>query len=78
MKRLKKGVLKILRKIEYYNIRKANEKKATSKKSINNTYLFILSPPFCGSTLLNEIISSSDNVSVNHTFGTREGQTLPK
>lgn len=40
-------------------------------------YLFILSPPYCGSTLLNEIISSGGAVSVNNPFGTREGQTLP-
>ncbi|WP_019038861.1 sulfotransferase [Psychroflexus tropicus] len=40
-------------------------------------FLFILSPPFCGSTLLNEIISSSKIVSVNNKFGTREGQKLP-
>lgn len=46
-------------------------------KPISHKYLFILSPPFCGSTLLNEIISSSTNVSVNNTYGTREGQTLP-
>jgi len=41
-------------------------------------YLFILSPPFCGSTLLNEIISTSRKVSCNNNIGTREGQTLPK
>tara|TARA_B100001093_G_scaffold520511_1_gene617197 strand:- start:4088 stop:4903 length:816 start_codon:yes stop_codon:yes gene_type:complete len=46
-----------------------------SKK--NHKYLFILSPPFCGSTLLNQIISSSKNVSCNNNIGTREGQTLP-
>lgn len=42
-----------------------------------NQHLFILSPPFCGSTLLNEIISSSDNVSCNNNIGLREGQHLP-
>ena len=40
-------------------------------------HLFILSPPFCGSTLLNEIISSSNNVSCNNNIGLREGQHLP-
>ena len=40
-------------------------------------HLFILSPPFCGSTLLNEIISSSKNVSCNNNIGLREGQHLP-
>ena len=42
-----------------------------------NQHLFILSPPFCGSTLLNEIISSSNNVSCNNNIGLREGQHLP-
>ena len=46
-----------------------------SKK--DHIYLFILSPPFSGSTLLNQIISSSKNVSCNNNIGTREGQTLP-
>lgn len=45
---------------------------------IENKFLFILSPQYCGSTLLNELISTSQNVSVNNTRGTREGQKLPK
>lgn len=47
-----------------------------SKK--DHKYLFILSPPFSGSTLVNQIISSSKNVSCNNNIGTREGQTLPE
>ena len=43
----------------------------------NNQHLFILSPPFSGSTLLNEIVSSSENVSCNNNIGVREGQQLP-
>ena len=46
-------------------------------KQPKNTFLFILSPPFCGSTLLTEILSSSTKVSSNNTIGTREGQKLP-
>lgn len=46
-------------------------------KPIQHKYLFILSPPYCGSTLLNEIISTSFSVSVNNPYRTREGQTLP-
>lgn len=42
-----------------------------------NQYLFILSPPFCGSTLLTEIISTSKNVSCNNNIGLKEGQHLP-
>ena len=47
-------------------------------KNKEHQYLFILSPPFCGSTLLNQLISSSANVSCNNNIGTREGQTLPE
>ena len=47
------------------------------KQKPSHTYLFILSPPGCGSTLLNVILSSSKSVSVNNPYGTREGQRLP-
>lgn len=43
----------------------------------NHKFLFILSPPYCGSTLLNELISTSNSVSVNNCWGSREGQMLP-
>ena len=42
-----------------------------------NTFLFILSPPFSGSTLLNQILSTSLNISCNNNVGLREGQHLP-
>ncbi|MEM1326637.1 MAG: sulfotransferase, partial [Bacteroidota bacterium] len=46
-------------------------------KEIENKYLFILSPPYSGSTLLHQIISTSRNVSSNNTIEkTREGQKL--
>lgn len=45
---------------------------------IDRKYLFILSPPFCGSTLLSEILCTSKSVSTNNEKGTREGQTLPR
>jgi hypothetical protein len=41
-------------------------------------FLFILSPPYCGSTLLNEILSTSGNLSCNNHLGVREGQLLPE
>ncbi len=47
------------------------------KIKIKNQFLFILSPPFSGSTLLNQIICTSKNVSCNNNLGTREGQLLP-
>jgi hypothetical protein len=47
-------------------------------KNKPHKYLFILSPPFCGSTLLNQLISTSQNISCNNNIGTREGQTLPE
>jgi hypothetical protein len=54
-----------------------NKIKAGFKKNIENKYLFILCPPYCGSTLINSIISTSNKVSVNNTWSTREGQQLP-
>ena len=41
-------------------------------------FLFILSPPYCGSTLLNQILSTSSNLSCNNHLGVREGQLLPE
>ncbi len=46
-------------------------------KKQNNKFLFILSPPYCGSTLLSQLLSTSKNVSCNNNLGTREGQLLP-
>ena len=72
-------VFKTLRRYIYYRftrIRLTITNFQHRKKE--HQYLFILSPPFCGSTLLNQIISSSTNVSCNNNIGTREGQTLPK
>lgn len=46
-------------------------------KKQDHKYVFILSPPYCGSTLLNQLISTSKSVSVNNEVDTREGQTLP-
>lgn len=44
-----------------------------------NMHLFILSPPYSGSTLLTKLLNSSDEVSVNNTIsGTMEGQKLPE
>lgn len=51
-------------------------KKILQKKAVNR-YLFILAPPFSGSTLLNELLSTSSSVSTNNALGTREGQQLP-
>ncbi|MEH6535207.1 MAG: sulfotransferase [Psychroserpens sp.] len=46
-------------------------------KDKEHKYLFILSPPYCGSTLLNQLISTSKSVSVNNQVNTREGQRVP-
>lgn len=64
--------------IYYQYVIVLNKLKRLFKPKASHKFLFILSPPFCGSTLLNQIISSSKNVSVNNELGTREGQTLPK
>ena len=54
-----------------------NRIRAFIKGHSPSTYLFILSAPLCGSTLLHEVICSGTNVSANNTWGTREGQKLP-
>ena len=66
------------RKIYFFLVRKKLIIKNFLYKKNNNKHLFILSPPFCGSTLLNEIIASSKNVSCNNNIGLREGQHLPE
>lgn len=73
----KLGKLIFLQKAYYAIVILKNQLKRLINKKMDHKYLFILSPPYCGSTLLNEIISSSKSVSVNNPLGTREGQKLP-
>ena len=47
-------------------------------KRTENKFAFVLCPPYCGSTLLTQILASSKNVSINNANGTCEGQTLPQ
>ena len=47
-----------------------------SKK--NHKFLFILIPPYCGSTLFTQIISTSKKISCNNYIATMEGQLLPE
>lgn len=44
----------------------------------SSTFLFVLSPPYVGSTLMQELLSTSPNISPNNIFGTREGLGLPE
>jgi len=62
---------------KYFPIIIKNRLKRVLIQTSNYRYLFILSPPYSGSTLLNEILSTSSNVSVNNIFDSMEGQTLP-
>lgn len=76
-----KGINKLgstKRKAYFFFVRKKLFIKNVFCQKSNNKHLFILSPPFCGSTLLNEIIVSSNNVSCNNNIGLREGQHLPE
>lgn len=62
----------------YFLLRKRLAIKNTFFSSCKkHKFLFILCAPYCGSTLLNQIISSSTNVSCNNKLGVREGQLLP-
>jgi len=67
----------IKRTLYYFGVSQKMALKNLLLAKKNNQYLFILSPPFCGSTLLTEIISSSKNISCNNNIGLREGQHLP-
>jgi hypothetical protein len=49
-----------------------------STRSAQNRFLFILCPPYAGSTLMHEIICTSAQVSPTNIFGVREGQGLPE
>ena len=66
------------RKLYFFAVAKKIALKNLFFSKKDNQFLFILSPPFCGSTLLTEIISTSKNVSCNNNLGLREGQHLPK
>ena len=65
------------RKIYFFSVSKKISIKNLFFAKKKNQYLFILSPPFCGSTLLTEIISTSKSVSCNNNIGLKEGQHLP-
>ena len=66
------------RKIYFHFISKKNSIKNLFFSKKKNQHLFILSPPFCGSTLLTEILSTSRNLSFNNNIGLKEGQHLPE
>ena len=65
------------RNIYFFFVRQFIRLKNLFLKRKNNTFLFILSPPFSGSTLLNQILSTSSNISCNNNIVLREGQHLP-
>lgn len=67
----------LYRKFYYFFIRFLRSFKNLFFSSKDHKFVFILSPPYCGSTMLNQFISSSNNVSCNNNIGTREGQLLP-
>ena len=68
----------IYKSLIYKSIKAKNKLKKFRSPPIHHKYLFILSPPYSGSTLLHEILSTSSLISPNHTFDTREGQQLPE
>jgi hypothetical protein len=74
----KRGIYPYYEIAHYQGVTIRNYAKRLFHKPVPNLYLFVLSPPFSGSTLLNELLSTSAAVSSNNTLGTREGQQLPK
>lgn len=67
----------IKRQVYYFFIRLIRSISRLFNRRNKHRFLFILSPPYCGSTMLNQLLSSSKNVSCNNNLGTREGQLLP-
>lgn len=67
----------IKRVVYYFLIRQIRKIKNNLTNNKEHKFLFILCPPYSGSTLLSQIISSSKNVSSNNELGVREGQLLP-
>ena len=61
----------------YYFFIRLHRKFKNWRVQKDNVYLFILSPPYCGSTMLSQLLSSSSDVSCNNYLATREGQLLP-
>ena len=56
---------------------RANQIRRLFRKIPEHVFVFVLCPPFCGSTLLMELLCTSPVASATNYFGTREGQTLP-
>lgn len=67
-------------KASYYLLIKTKNsiKKNLLKQPQERSYIFILTPPLSGSTMLVDILSTSKSVSINNNLGTKEGQTLPE
>ncbi|MEO1517013.1 MAG: sulfotransferase [Bacteroidota bacterium] len=47
-------------------------------KEVPHRFVFVLCPTYCGSTLMQELLSTSPQVSANNVFGVREGLSLPQ
>lgn len=56
---------------------RANQIRRLFRTIPEHVFVFVLCPPFCGSTLLMELLCTSPVASATNYFGTREGQTLP-
>jgi hypothetical protein len=48
------------------------------RPAVDNQFLFVLCPPYSGSSLMREIICSSPEVSPTNVFGTGEGHGVPE
>jgi len=76
--KVKKKVKVKVKALFYYTIKIKNILFRKIKKKVESKYLFILSPPYCGSTMLTDLLSTSKSVSISNPLGTKEGQTLPE
>lgn len=67
----------ISRNIYFWFVKCKNIVKNIFFKAEQNKFLFVLCPAHTGSTILTELIATSNNVSLINNKGTKEGQTLP-
>jgi hypothetical protein len=62
----------------YFRARVRRRLERGHRAAVPHKFLFVLCPPYAGSTLLDELLSTSSAVSCNHERGHREGQKLPE
>lgn len=76
-RKLRQQFAPLKRSLQYRTIVLTNALRRLTGPRIANKFVFVLSPPYCGSTLLVAILSTSGRISLNNVFDNQEGQGLP-